>query len=154
MTLQERSLGQVTHWGWLQDFTLAVCTLIYRGMSVVGGRGSGGNCSHQKVRKGLVPSETELGSGEESQEDGTASLAFPPTTPSHTHHINYESENRKGVYMQIADRIWMQGRFTVQFVGQQKVVEAKNGITEQIESDNLQYLFALLTTASHITSHA
>ena len=40
------------------------------------------------------------------------------------------------------------------FVGQQKVVEAKNGITEQIGSDNLQYLFALLTTASHITSHA
>ena len=33
-------------------------------------------------------------------------------------------------------------------------MEDKNGITEQIESDNLQYLFALLTTASHITSHA
>ena len=36
-------------------------------------------------------------------------------------------------------------------VGQQKVVEDKNGITEQIESDNL---FTLLTTASHATSHA
>jgi len=33
-------------------------------------------------------------------------------------------------------------------------VEDKNGITEQIESDILQYLFALLSTASHITSHA
>ena len=39
-------------------------------------------------------------------------------------------------------------------VGQQKAVEDKNGITEQIESDILQYLFALLSTASHITSHA
>ena len=48
------------------------------------------------------------------------------------------------------------GRFTVKgrsCVGQQKVVEAKNGTTEQTESDNLQHLLALLTTASHITSH-
>jgi len=33
-------------------------------------------------------------------------------------------------------------------------MEAKNGITEQIESDNLQYLLALLSTASYTTSHA
>ena len=48
------------------------------------------------------------------------------------------------------------GRFTAKrcsCVGQQKVVEAKNGITEQIESDNLQYLLALPTAAIHITSH-
>jgi len=48
------------------------------------------------------------------------------------------------------------GRFTVNRhsrVGQQKVVEAKNGTTEQTESDDLQHLLALLTAASHITSH-
>ena len=28
-------------------------------------------------------------------------------------------------------------------------MKARNGITEQTESDNLQYLFALLTTAGH-----
>ena len=39
------------------------------------------------------------------------------------------------------------------YAGQQKVVEAENGITEQIESDNVQYLLALPTTASHIASH-
>jgi len=48
------------------------------------------------------------------------------------------------------------GRFTVKrhsCVGQQKVVEAKNDTTEQTESDDLQHLLALLTAASHITSH-
>ena len=52
------------------------------------------------------------------------------------------------------ERIWMPGRFTVKgcgSVGHQKVVEAKNGIAEQIESDN--FTLALLTFASHTTSH-